>query len=102
MKLELMGDQTLILPSGEKITDKSPVYGGARELIKRGYDPTTEVSYWRGDTLCFGPAMLAQFAQWQVSDPNKGRITRGKWHPHPLSKDGGDLLEKIEAALPED
>lgn len=96
---QLIGDNQLELPDGEVVTLKLPVYGGARRMIRSGYDIHETVYFMRGDTVCFNPGPLFMFAHWSIAE--SGTPKRVVWTPLPGDEEAEHLREQINSLVAE-
>ena len=67
------------------LTSRQPWHDGARELLRRGYPGDTLLTIRHAGKDCDNsvPLEIGYFAQWSISDSNRGGLKRIRWHPMP-------------------
>lgn len=62
-----------------------PWYGGARELLRRGYpgDTLLTIRHIGNDCDSFVPLEIGYLAQGSISDSSRGGLKRIRWQPMP-------------------
>lgn len=78
--------------AGEHIvTSDQPVVDGARELLRRGYNPATPLTACHDGSAhdAFKPLSIGEWARWTYSDTNRDGLRRQAWRPRP-SAEGSD------------
>ena len=73
---ELRGS-TICTAAGMTVNTGSPVLAMCRALIAAGYDPTTPLHAYRGDTLALRVRSIGEAAELQVNSAGTGFATRG-------------------------
>jgi hypothetical protein len=64
-----------------------PIYGGARRLIRLGFDLNRPAYFYRGSTPVVEGWTLGHLAQFKVSEPDRGPIRRRKvYDPHKVAR----------------
>jgi hypothetical protein len=64
---------------------RQPLVDGARELLARGYDPTTLLTMRHADRPydSFEPQPISEWAKWTYSEGRKAKLARVRWMPRP-------------------
>ena len=60
----------------------APICNLARELLRLGVDPATQLSIWRGRTKCFHDVPVGRWAELTVDEGGAGTVFR-RYKPFP-------------------
>jgi len=85
LRFTLSGVQTATCGDMTASTPKGPINRLARDMIAAGHDGDEIVEVYRGETLCFLPLPLRNWAHWTIRENDAG-IRSVKWVAMP-----GDL-----------
>ncbi|MCZ6604846.1 MAG: hypothetical protein O7A03_06840 [Alphaproteobacteria bacterium] len=68
-------------------TSREPLFAGARELLARGYDPSTLMTTrHEGKAFdSFKPAPIGKLAKLMIEESDAGGLRMRKWKPHPMA-----------------
>ena len=83
LRINLSGSDTATCSDLTVKSAKSPICSMARKLIKSGVDGSTAVLVYRGETICFKPATVSEWADRSVSEPDAGSPKFSKYQPMP-------------------
>ncbi len=69
------------------VTSREPLFDGARELLRRGYDPDTLMTTRHDGKAVdsFKPAPLGKLAGLTMEESDKRGLRVRKWKPHPMA-----------------
>jgi hypothetical protein len=78
--------------TGETIVSGSrqPLVDGARELLGRGYDPTTLLTMRHQGSTCdsFKEAPIDEWAKWTYTESETSPLRKARWMPRPAVGEG--------------
>ncbi len=86
---------------GEHIcTSREPLFAGARELLARGYDPSTLMTTRHdGKTFDnFKPAPIGKLAKLMIVEADIRGLQMRKWQPHPKADSSAPLSRRMRDA----
>lgn len=64
-------------------TNRSPVGTLARQLIADGVDPGATFIVKRGETVCFKPMIIGDWAKHSTSETDNVSVRHAEWRPMP-------------------
>ena len=82
------------------VTSREPLFDGARELLARGYDPSTLMTTrHEGKTFDnFKPAPIGKLAQLMIVEADIRGLQMRKWQPHPKADSSAPLSRRMRVA----
>ena len=81
-------------------TSREPLFDGARELLARGYDPSTLMTTRHvGKSFDnFKPAPIGKLAKLMIEESDAGGLRMRKWEPHPRADSCRGLVAQTRVA----
>ena len=91
LRFDLSGTETATCGDMTATTSKGPICRLARDMIAAGHGGASIVEVWRGETRCFQPMRLSDWAHWTYREGDHS-AKRVKYVPMPTD------LHKEQAA----